>query len=145
MKINFDKLLEYLTEDEFDQLDVYRHHIMRFKGLANDCTTWDEVITALNDRIAIIEALQAQGANLVQNDNDDYLVYEIPNEQAIYATRTDITDTTCTFRLDDGTKLTTPRPDWTLLTDDHLHRRIALLINQTGDIQGISIPTHFES
>ena len=145
MKINFDKLLEYLTEDEFDQLDVYRHHIMRFQGLADDCTTWDEVITALKDRIAFIEALKEQGAVLLQNDNDDYLFYELPGEQAIYATLTHITDTTCTFHLDDGTQLTAPRPDWTILTEDHLHRRIALLTNQTGDIQGIIIPTHFES
>ena len=145
MKIDYAKLVEYLTDEEWDQLDVYRHHIMRFQDLANNCTTWDEVITALHDRIAFIKDLQTQGAQLVQNTHNDYLFYEIPGEHAIYATLTHLTDTTATFILDDDTKLTAPRSDWTILTNDHLHRRIALLINQTGEIQGIVIPTHFES
>ena len=140
MKIDFAKLFDYLTDDEFDQLDVYRHRIMHFKDLAHDCHTWDDIIHALHTRIALIEALKAQGAILVQNDTDDYLFYELPDEHAIYGTLTALTDTECTFQLDDGTELKSPRPDWTILTIDHLHQRLALLITDTGTIQGISLP-----
>ncbi|MFX1403241.1 MAG: hypothetical protein ACFE9D_02040 [Promethearchaeota archaeon] len=118
---------------------------MRFKWLADDCTTWDDIIHALHHRITAIEDLKAQGAILAQNNNDDYIFYEIPGETAIFATLTTLTDTECTFQLDDGATITTPRPDWTDFTHDHLHCRLVLLITETGELNGVSLPHHVPS
>lgn len=59
---------EYL--DEFRKDDL-----MRFKWLAEECKTWDEVITNLEERIEVIKVLKAEGYEIGQNE-DDYLFYQ---------------------------------------------------------------------
>ena len=140
MHLDLNKLYVALTDDERHELDTVRDRIMRFKWLADDCHTWDEVIDALNDRIAYINDLKARGAELVQNNNDDYLFYHIPNETPIYATLTHITDTTYTFQLDDGTTLTTPTTQRFYLKDEPLGRTLILYVTPDGTIHDCLIP-----
>lgn len=47
---------------------------MRFKWIAEGCTTWDEIIARLKQRIAEIEKLRDQGAQIVEN-SEDYIYY----------------------------------------------------------------------
>lgn len=144
MKIDYEKLSTYLTEDELNELDAATHHIMRFKWLADDCHTWDDMIQALKDRITFIQDLKSSGAEILDNNND-HIFYEIPGEQAIFATLTTLTDTECTFQLDDDTTITTPRPDWTDFTHNHLQCRLIVHFTKTGDLNGVTVPHHFQS
>jgi len=54
--------------------------LIRFKWLADDCKTWDEVIEALKARIELIKYLKELGCKILQNDND-YLFYSIPKKR----------------------------------------------------------------
>lgn len=66
---------EYL--DEFRFAPNGHSLCMRFKWLAEECKTWDEVIEELEKRIEVVKVLKAEGYEIGQNE-DDYLFYEKP-------------------------------------------------------------------
>ena len=131
-----------LTWAEREELDSVRSHVMRFKWLAADCQTWDEVITTIQEYIDYITHLETQQAQIIENDSD-YLFYTIPGEYGVHALYEGIKDNRWVFLLPDGQTVTYPfDPDFKVLDHTPTGTRITLLLNAKGEVQSFHISFH---
>ena len=131
-----------LTWAEREELDQVRSHVLRFKWLADDCQTWDEVITAIQERIDFIKDLEAKQARIIQNDSD-YLYYTIPGEHGVYATYEGTKEGNWVFLLPDGRTVTYPiDPDFDRLDNAPIGTRIAARLNAAGEIRSFHVSFH---
>jgi hypothetical protein len=131
-----------LTCPEKEELDQVRSHVLRFKWLAEDCKTWDEVITAIQEYIDFIKDLDAKQARIIQNDSD-YLYYTIPGEHGVYATYEGTKEGNWVFLLPDGRTVTYPiDPDFDALDHTPKGTRIATRLNAAGEIRAFHVSFH---
>lgn len=139
-----DDLYEGLTEDEWSELDGIRTHIMRFKGIADGCATWEEIIKALQDRIVFIKELMVKGAQLIDIDND-HLFYRIPSEYSLYGIFQGVTKDYYQFLLDDGRLVTYPvEQEYDRLADAPVGTRVIVLVDAEGKPQNFIVPFNQE-
>ncbi|MFX0168920.1 MAG: hypothetical protein ACFE89_06105 [Candidatus Hodarchaeota archaeon] len=137
-----------LTEDnqiswsEQEELEQIRSQTLRFRWLAADCQTWDEVITAIHEFINCLKELESKGAIIVQNDSD-YLFYEIPDEYGVYALYEGVRDDNWVFRLADGSLISYPvDSDDAILQNTPIGTRITVLLNSEKQIQCFHVSFH---
>ena len=58
-----------------------REEILRFKWIADDCKTWDEVIEELRKNIEFVTKLKGLGCEILDSA-DGYLHYTVPRGKA---------------------------------------------------------------
>jgi hypothetical protein len=133
LKIDFEQLTKDLSEDELSYLEGFRHHIMNFKYIADECGSWDDIINTLQAHIEFIKKLKTQGAEISNFDNH-ILFYELPDEHSVFATLTAIQTDTYEFQLADGTRLTTPITKADTISPDRIGTQLVLLITEHGEV-----------
>ncbi|MFX0168959.1 MAG: hypothetical protein ACFE89_06300 [Candidatus Hodarchaeota archaeon] len=135
MRLDFEKLYADLSDEDREDLEGFRRHVMHFKWFTDSCETWEELIGALLAQVHHIRELQAKGAVIVDTDGET-LYYTIPCETPVYATLSGIDEEQITFTLTDGSIISAPLIEWEDLYGEPIGRQLILFVNELGRVQG---------
>ncbi|MFX1563878.1 MAG: hypothetical protein ACFFDP_11305 [Promethearchaeota archaeon] len=134
-KTDPDELYLDLTEEEWNELHLITTHTLRYKGLADGCETWDEVLQQLNLALQGIQELKGKNAEIIDNQ-ESFLFYQIPGEYGAYATYEGLQKRHYQFKLlHNGHIVTAPLEDPDCLTQTPIGTRIAILLNPKEEVQ----------
>ncbi|MFX1563877.1 MAG: hypothetical protein ACFFDP_11300 [Promethearchaeota archaeon] len=129
-----------IDEDDDHELRAITEHCLRFKWLADGCSTWDDVIESIKDFITHIQELKQLKAEILDN-NSDYLFYRIPSQYGAYATYLGKKGKHYQFQLANGETVTYPiDPEEDNLAHQKIGTRIVLLLNTAKEVLSFMVP-----